>query len=323
MSDFRDAVRHLLPQSWAMRDGFGWAFGHIAAADLPECNERRGNEHRYIRGGAGVADRTVVCEKNAAEAWAWKDKGDAYLAANHPPTGTVGAFAGVTTPNGWLLCDGSSVSRTTYAALWAALSATKGTVTVTLASPGVFTRTGHGLVLDDAVYLTTTGALPTGLTASTTYYVVSVPTADTFTVAATRGGAAITTSGSQSGPHTLVYAPHGIPAASTTNFLLPDYRGRALVGRDTTQTEFNALGELGGVKTVTLTAAQSGVPAHTHPLTHSGHSHNTVDRQNVGANTAGPAQGSSNDTQANTAANAAEAHSNLQPYAVANWIIRE
>lgn len=37
------------------------------------------------------------------------------------PAGTVAAFAGGTVPAGWLLCDGSAVSRTTYARLYAAL----------------------------------------------------------------------------------------------------------------------------------------------------------------------------------------------------------
>ena len=42
------------------------------------------------------------------------------------PTGVVQAFAGRTTPQGWLLCDGSAVSRTTYAALFAVIGTTYG-----------------------------------------------------------------------------------------------------------------------------------------------------------------------------------------------------
>lgn len=38
------------------------------------------------------------------------------------PTGTVLDFAGAVAPAGWLLCDGSQISRTTYATLFAALS---------------------------------------------------------------------------------------------------------------------------------------------------------------------------------------------------------
>lgn len=44
-------------------------------------------------------------------------------AAYVPPTGTVQLWAGLKTspPTGWLLCDGSAVSRTTYAALYAVI----------------------------------------------------------------------------------------------------------------------------------------------------------------------------------------------------------
>lgn len=75
------------------------------------------------------------------------------------------------------------------------------TVTMTIAAPGVVTWNNHGLANGHPIIFTTTGVLPTGLTAGTTYYVVS-GAANTFQVAATVGGASITTSGSQSGTHT-------------------------------------------------------------------------------------------------------------------------
>jgi microcystin-dependent protein len=42
------------------------------------------------------------------------------------PSGLISAYAGATAPTGWLLCDGSAVSRTTYAALFAAIGTTYG-----------------------------------------------------------------------------------------------------------------------------------------------------------------------------------------------------
>lgn len=42
------------------------------------------------------------------------------------PTGVVQAFSGSTIPAGWLLCDGSAVSRTTYASLYACIGTTYG-----------------------------------------------------------------------------------------------------------------------------------------------------------------------------------------------------
>lgn len=80
------------------------------------------------------------------------------------------------------------------------------TFTVTIAAPGVVTWNAHGLAAGAKVTLSTTGALPTGLVAATTYYVLA-PAANTFTLSATRGGAAITTSGTQSGVHTVTTVP--------------------------------------------------------------------------------------------------------------------
>jgi hypothetical protein len=77
------------------------------------------------------------------------------------------------------------------------------TVTISNASPAVVTWTTHGRITDDPVVFTTTGGLPTGLTAGNTYYVISAGlAANTFEVAATIGGAAINTSSAGSGTHT-------------------------------------------------------------------------------------------------------------------------
>jgi len=55
--------------------------------------------------------------------------------------------------------------------------------TVSIASPGVLTFTDiHGLLVNDAVQLNTTGALPTGLSPNITYYVATVPSTTTLTL---------------------------------------------------------------------------------------------------------------------------------------------
>lgn len=78
------------------------------------------------------------------------------------------------------------------------------TVTITNASPGVVTYTAHNLPANAPVSFTTTGGLPTGLSAGVWYYVVNDGnlTANTFTLSATQGGAAINTSSAGSGVHT-------------------------------------------------------------------------------------------------------------------------
>ena len=77
-----------------------------------------------------------------------------------------------------------------------------GTVTLTIANPCVITM---GVVLSEGtgIKLATTGALPTGLTAGTTYYLTNVISGVIANLSATIGGATITTSGSQSGVQSI------------------------------------------------------------------------------------------------------------------------
>lgn len=207
------------------------------------------------------------------------------------PAGILTMTAADTAPSGWMICNGSAVSRTTYADLFAAIGTT-----------------------------------------------------------------------------------YGVGDGSTT-FNIPDLRGRVPVAADSSQAEFDALGETGGVKDVTLTSAQSGLPAHAHSASsgtesadhsHSGstgnvsawHSHTfsfteTSDSQGDGAarydssgaaaqstQTYGTSLPNSNHTHAfstggrsaahthaitvspNGATDATSAHTNLQPYIVLNYIIK-
>ena len=85
------------------------------------------------------------------------------------------------------------------------------TFTVTIASPGVFTLNNGSLINGMAIALTSTGTLPTGLTIGTVYYVVNA-SGSTFQLSTTFGGAAINTSGSQSGTQYVV--PNGLPITS-------------------------------------------------------------------------------------------------------------
>lgn len=88
--------------------------------------------------------------------------------------------------------------------LTAASLTTLGTTTITIASPAVVTLNSHGLIAGDSVQFTTTGALPTGITASTDYFVIATSlTTNQFEISTTVGGTAITTTGTQSGVHTL------------------------------------------------------------------------------------------------------------------------
>jgi hypothetical protein len=87
------------------------------------------------------------------------------------------------------------------------------TFTVTIASPAVVTANvtlpnGSPVILTNSGY---PSALPTGLSPGTVYYVINA-SGNTFNLALTVGGAAINTTGTQSGDHYIM--PNGIDIAS-------------------------------------------------------------------------------------------------------------
>jgi len=97
----------------------------------------------------------------------------------------------------------------------ASFSVTPTAFTVTIASPAVVT-TSLALPNGTPVILSSTGypsELPTGLSAGTIYYVKNV-SGFTFNLSATSGGAAITTTGTQSGLHYIL--PNAVPVTSMT-----------------------------------------------------------------------------------------------------------
>lgn len=60
-----------------------------------------------------------------------------------------------------------------------------------------------------------------------------------------------------------------------TTFNIPNLRGRNIIGLNSSETDFDALGETGGEKRHTLTVDE--MPAHTHTITDPGHAHGITD----------------------------------------------
>lgn len=106
----------------------------------------------------------------------------------------------------------------------------------------------------------------------------------------------------------------------STTFNVPNLQGRVPVGLQTSDADFNTLGKTGGAKTHTLTTAQ--IPAHQHFLDQDGGNvgyaeGSTNVRFSVGfSNT----RGSSTLVTGHTGGG--EAHNNIQPYLVLNYIIK-
>ena len=111
---------------------------------------------------------------------------------------------------------------------------------------------------------------------------------------------------------------HGSGDGSTT-FNLPNPKGRTLVGKDSTDTDFNTLGKTGGEKTHTLTVDE--MPSLTYDI-------QTADPNGSIPNGEYLGYGSNSDIKSRTytskiTTNAGnQPHNNLQPYIVTNFIIK-
>lgn len=100
----------------------------------------------------------------------------------------------------------------------------------------------------------------------------------------------------------------------STTFNLPNLKGKVAVGKDENDTDFNELGKTGGEKEHTLTIAE--IPSHNHPLIlqyGSGHEKwGLMGEWSLGTENTDQINNTGGD----------EAHNNMQPYIVCNFIIK-
>lgn len=232
--------------------------------------------------------------------------------------GVVSPYAGSSAPSGWLICDGSAVSRTTYASLFAITSTTFGVgdgsttfnlpdlrsripvgagtgtkvATFSSRSSNVITVTGlsnasnNEFQTGQAVVYNTSGSVITGLTNATTYYVIR-STNTSFSLASSlanaQNGTAIALSSDGTGTQTFTLT---------------------LTAR--------TLGNTGGEENHAMTSSE--LLSHLHSFDHntsSGGGTGVVSNGNAPAGTK-----NTNSTGGNTAMNI------MQPFAVLNYIIK-
>lgn len=195
------------------------------------------------------------------------------------PSGSIQGFAGATVPSGWLACDGSAVSRATYANLWTALGSTWG------AGDGSTTFN-----LPDF-----RGKVVVGAGAGFSLAAVGGEASHVLTVAETpalavSGTSSITGTTDAGTPHT-----HTVTDPGHAHTLPIGYTGAGTAGAVSGGSPTGSFNEnTSSVETGITIASES---SHTHTFTGS-------------ASLSGTTNGSSG------------AHNNMQPYAVANVIIK-
>lgn len=239
------------------------------------------------------------------------------------PVGGVMIWPTNTAPSKWLLCYGQLLSMTTYKALLdvlltdiavATLGLDSGTSVTADGPTNVFTAAGHGLNNNDVIMFSNSGgALPTGLSATTRYYVRDKTTND-FKVALTAGGAVVDITDGGSGTHKF-----------HKQFANLDLRGRMVLGQDdmggsganrVTATQADNLGQASGAETHTLTEAE--MPAHSH---YGQNIKNYANNQDSGGGPYWRYEVGQNSTLQTTSAGSGQAHNNMPPYLTLNFVI--
>ena len=135
---------------------------------------------------------------------------------------------------------------------WKNVSATAAVSSISTASPAVVTY-ANTFAANDPVVFSTTGALPTGLTAGTTYYVSALGlSSSAFSVAATPGGTRINTTAAGSGTHSVTAIYSALSSTAQWQF--------AQTGNLVFATQSNAVLQVFDLSSATAFSAALGSP---------------------------------------------------------------
>ena len=250
------------------------------------------------------------------------------------PVGMVSPYAGSSSPTGWLLCDGTAVSRTTYSALFGVISTTYGAgdTSTTFNVPDLRGRTpigaGTGAGLTARTLAATTGVESVTLTAAQS----GLP-AHTHTNSATT----TTTGGSHGHGTSGSVSLNDAGAQTATGSISTDAHGHSLIMRYTTVSHDHAIsgasnpipamqgdpssGDIGNYNGTAVNNA--GALGGSASVSVGNHNHTVTNTIAVTDSTSHSHTASTTVTiDNNTSASASASHNNMQPSLVLNYIIK-
>ena len=178
-----------------------------------------------LNGGVAMAGTCTAPEPTATNHVATKNYVDSKFAGGGVPPGCIVAFMGTTVPDGYLLCNGAYVSRTTYANLYAAIGTKYGSSGTNFRLPSL-----------------TDGRFLEGYSSAGTTHSAGLPNATgSFSIINPGGinqlfGEPITTSGgfSHTTASTFTGADSGVPANLAKSVSFTASRSNSLFGNSST-----------------------------------------------------------------------------------------
>ena len=190
------------------------------------------------------------------------------------PVGAISLWSTATSPQGWLLCDGTAYSRTLYSHLFSVIGTTFGTGDASFGFQTTFVNGGNPSYCD---FISATLAPISSFPIGGKFTVTGGPTnfnLYTFTVTTRTGGNTISATAVQTSTGAAIIFTGGtlnIPgtmiSSAPTTFNMPNTGGVTVRGVGTSALTTVTLAQAAGADSTSVTLSAGNLPQHRHGIT--------------------------------------------------------